>query len=560
MIEKEIKHIAYQLQRNKKEGNPGAIVFIGAGCSVSAGIPTVDKIIEYVLEEYKDHPDIEKLDRKSSYVDLMECLGPLERNKIFKNYVDKAKINVSHIYLAHLMITEYVDYIVTVNFDNLAQRALALYNNFPPIYDISILKDLTTTTLDTKSITYLHGQYQGLWQLNTKDEMNKVRENEIAKSIFEKISNNRLWIIVGYSGEDFIFNQLIKLGRFNNGIYWIGFRDYPPSEHVQSELLNKPNTESFLVKGYDADSFFLKLNAELKNDHPKIFDSPFSFLANLQNSIIDIDDSDEYKFVKERFIGSKNLVQDAIHRYEKSESDRLQMSNEDIERSQLSMKLINCLINGKYEELAELEIQAKNKSYKDTLPIISDIYFNWGTDLGNLADIKFGVEAEEFYLQAFNKFRKAIETKPDQFDAYQCLGFGLGKLAELKSGIEADELYLQAFENYGKAIEIKPDLYEVYSRWGTDLAKYAAKKTGSEAKSLNLMAFEKLIKASELGGGSYNLACLFAITSQHNEALYWLGICLNNKEVLFEQIENDNDWDELRTNPQYEILKQQFSK
>lgn len=118
--------------------------------------------MEYVLDNYKDNPDIKCLPPKPSYADLMQCLGPVQRRKIFKYYVEKAKINVSHIYLAHILVNDYVDYVLTVNFDNLAQRALALYNIFPPTYDISILKDLTTTTLDIKSITYLHGQYNGL--------------------------------------------------------------------------------------------------------------------------------------------------------------------------------------------------------------------------------------------------------------------------------------------------------------------------------------------------------------------------------------------------------------
>ena len=229
MIEKKIEHIAYQMQQNKKSGQPGAIVFIGAGCSITAGIPSADKIVDYVLENFKDNPDIKGFAKKPTYAELMECLGPIQRNKIFRHYVEAAKINVSHIYLAHLMEKDYVDYIVTVNFDNLAQKALALYNIFPPTYDISILKDLTTTSLDTKSITYLHGQYNGLWQLNTKEEMNKVIESNTAKSIFDKIANNRLWILVGYSGDDFIFDQLIKLGRFDNGLYWVGHKGIEPT-------------------------------------------------------------------------------------------------------------------------------------------------------------------------------------------------------------------------------------------------------------------------------------------------------------------------------------------
>ena len=211
MIEKRIDHIAYRLGENRKNGQPGAIVLIGAGCSVSAGIPSARVIVEEVMEKYGKNPDICAFTSKPTYADLMACLGPVQRKAIFRDYVGKARINVSHIYLAHLLIEGFVDYILTVNFDDLALRALALYNIFPPVYDLSILKDLTTTTLDTGSLTFLHGRHNGLWQLNTHEEMAKIHTGNIAGSILNKIANNRPWIVVGYSGDDFIFDHLVSL-------------------------------------------------------------------------------------------------------------------------------------------------------------------------------------------------------------------------------------------------------------------------------------------------------------------------------------------------------------
>jgi tetratricopeptide (TPR) repeat protein len=497
MLEKTIEHIAYQLKQNKAAGEPGAIVFIGAGCSVSAGIPSADTIVNYVLENYKDNPDIKCFSGKPKYAELMECLGPRERNRVFKHYVEAAKINVSHIYLAHLMANSFVDYIVTVNFDNLAQRALALYNIFPPTYDISILKDLTTTSLDTKSITYLHGQYNGLWQLNTKEEMRKVIDSNVANTIFNKISNNRPWIVVGYSGDDFIFDQLVKLGRFDNGLYWVGYKDNEPTIKVKTDLLDKPNTESFWVKDYDADSFFLKLNAELKNENPKIFDVPFSFLSELQDGIIDIDESEEYKSVKERFDGSKKMVIDAINRYENAEEDT-SLTNNEIEVNKLRKDLINCLIDKNYEELAELENNLKGNESVGLFSIVSDIYSNWGNDIGKLAKIKSDEDTEAMFQLSFEKFNKAIEMNPDNHKAYNNWGIYLGKLAEAKSDKIAEELYNQAFEKFSKAIEIKPDKHEAYFNWGTYLGYLAKTKSGAEAETLYLQALEKYSKAIEV--------------------------------------------------------------
>lgn len=498
MFEKRIEHISYQLQQNKKNSQPGAIFFIGAGTSISAGIPTSDKIIDYTLSLYKDNPDIRCFEKKPSYAEIMECLSPRERNKIFRHYVENAKINVSQIYLAHLMYQGFVDYIITTNFDNLTQRALALYNIFPPTYDISILKDLTTTSLDTHSIIYLHGQYNGLWQLNTKEEMRKVIENDVAKTIFNQITDNRLWVVVGYSGDDFIFDQLVRMGRFDNGLYWVGFKDNEPSTRVQEALLNKTNTESFWIKGYDSDSFFLKLHSELKNEGPKIFSTPFSFLSELQEGINDIDDNEEYRSVKERLSKTKKMVFDAINRYERIEKVKPIMTGDEIEHTQLAQALIKCQITENYKDLSYLEKIVIKKGYSDLLAHVANIYFNWGTYYIYLAKTKSNSEIERTYLQAIEKYRKAIEVKPNFHESYSNWGNALCDLAVTKSGQEAENLFIQAFEKFKKAIEINPDNHVAYFSWGTQLGNLAGLKSGNEAESLFYQAFEKYKKAAEL--------------------------------------------------------------
>ena len=130
----------------------------------------------------------------------MGCLQPYDRDELLKGYIDNAKINVTHIYLAQLLFNGYVDYVLTVNFDNLMLRALSLFNVFPSTYDMAILKDLTTTKFKEKSIVYLHGQHHGVWLLNTDEEMKKV--STTVPRIFDSIKNKRPWVFIGYSGKD----------------------------------------------------------------------------------------------------------------------------------------------------------------------------------------------------------------------------------------------------------------------------------------------------------------------------------------------------------------------
>ena len=291
-----IEELAYILKQAEKNKQPKPIFFLGAGASKSGNIPLARDIIKDILDKYSNSPAIKKLeDKDKSYSKLMECLQPYERDKLLKGYIDKAKVNVTHIYLAQLISKGFVDYVLTVNFDNLMLRALSLFNIFPSTYDMAILKDLTTSTFKEKSVVFLHGQHHGLWLLNTEEEMKKV--NETVPRIFDSIKNNRPWIFIGYSGDDPIFEHVKKLGRFDNGLYWITYNNNDPNKKVK-EFLDTPNTNAFIIKGYDSDSFMLKLNNELELEQPKIINKPFTSIGEMLDNIVDIDDDEHFNGIK----------------------------------------------------------------------------------------------------------------------------------------------------------------------------------------------------------------------------------------------------------------------
>ena len=144
---------------------------------------------------------------------------------------------------------------------------------------------------------------------------------------------------------------------------------------------------------------------------------------------------------------------------------------------------------------------------------------------------------------------QALAIKPDKHEALYNWGFALSDQAKTKSGVEADELFKQSYEKYAKAVEIKPDKYEAFNNWGAALAAQAKTKSGAEADDL----FEKAINLFEksesilVGSSAYNLACLFALTSQEEKCQNWLMISkdtnnLPNREYL----EGDSDLDSIR--------------
>lgn len=58
----------------------------------------------------------------------------------------------------------------------------------------------------------------------------------------------------------------------------------------------------------------------------------------------------------------------------------------------------------------------------------------------------------------------------------------------------------------------------------------------------------------ELGSGGYNLACLHSIKGDREEALKLLDSSLSKSEVTIEHIDDDDDWDNLREDPDFIAL------
>ena len=189
-----------------------------------------------------------------------------------------------------------------------------------------------------------------------------------------------------------------------------------------------------------------------------------------------------------------------------------------------------------------------------------EAYNNWGAALCQLAEIKSGNEAEKLYTEAFEKYKLATTYKKDKHEAYYNWGIALVELAETKSGNKAEELYTKAFEKYKLATTYKKDDHEAYYNWGNALSNLAKTKSGNEAEKLYKEAFEKYNLAIKHGGESYNLACLYAIRNQKAEALKYLEQTLSRNEITVEFVEQDEDWKELRNDPDFQDLLSRYKK
>ena len=127
-----------------------------------------------------------------------------------------------------------------------------------------------------------------------------------------------------------------------------------------------------------------------------------------------------------------------------------------------------------------------------------------------------------------------------------------------KSGSEAEKLYNEALDKYQEAIKYKLDYHEAYYNWGNALIYLAQIKSDSEAEGLYEEAIEKYQQAIKYGAYSYNLACLYALRNRKEEALKYLDRTLSRGDVSEKLVEEDNDWEALRDDPDFKRLLAQY--
>ncbi|MBO6185601.1 MAG: hypothetical protein J6O88_13085 [Chryseobacterium sp.] len=548
-----IEDIAYLIKQAKDKDENKPIIFLGAGASASAGIPLVGKIIEDILELHKDKPSIKRLteEQKKDYYKLMSALSAQERRSLFYNYIndEKVKLNVTHIYLAQMLKEGLIDYVLTSNFDDLMLKACAMFNFIPPVYDVSILNDFTTTTFLEKSVTYLHGQHHGQWLLNAVGELTKVKD--AIPKIFERICNNRTWIVVGYSGEDELLNEIAKIGSFENELYWVGYNESPLSEQVKKKLFSNSRTNAYHIKGYDSDSFFLKLHSELGIQTPEIFNKPFSFLKTMLETVrdIQIDKKSEHKTlfegVQERMEISKKQVSEAIELIENKESEE-----------QLMQRIIEKAIKHDFsiKDAVIFEAEIEKNKYGKALKTLGNYYGEWGIEKAKsfrqnhskvdledaIANLKKGMEfnpsnplmysnlaiitfEEIIFNEGPNEFDKVLdlfheaENLESDYQLYCNWGIALSHMGEIT---KEEKYFKQSFLKFEKAIEINPLYKDVYFNWARALDEFSKINNDKEILREIVSMYKKAL----------------SVDDKNIETRNYLGISLKNLAT----IENDD--------------------
>jgi Tfp pilus assembly protein PilF len=490
--------------QNAKSRKRGCVLLIGAGCSVKAGIPAASGFVEIIKDRYK------LAYQRAPAKTYPKCMGELllsERRDLIAQYVDKARINWAHLCIALLMQDGYVDRVLTTNFDLLVARACAMLGVFPATYDFATSQLLKKADIPDQAVFYLHGQRTGFVLMNTDEDMKK--HSELLGPVFEDAGSGRVWIVVGYSGEnDPVFAHLAGMQRFDNGLYWIGYGDQEPASHVREQLLTQDDKDAFFTKGFDADSFFVSLTRALDIFPPDVVARPFSYLQRTLTHIAPFTDPTQ-TFEDDVMRTPRDWIVSAIDQFETEtpawEEIVIRGGRPEMEIQKrpalLTVAARYLLLQGHYKEALAFRKDFDESPSAELADVLSMAYVMRGNQSLDHAKATTGHEADGLFAEAREMYQAALEIKPDREEALHNWGNLLLDLAKAKTGQEADTLFAEAEKKYETANRIKPDRHGVLINWGNLLLERAKRKTGAEAQQLFVTAEEKYKAALDIKPG-----------------------------------------------------------
>ena len=367
-------------------------------------------------------------------------------------------------------------------------------------------------------------------------------------------------LVVGYSGaNDPVFDHLSQLTGFDNGLYWVGYRDDEPAVHVHEQLLLR-NGGAFYTSGYDADEFFIKLTQELGIFPPEIISHPFSHLEHVFETFTPFTPNEQVSGI-DVTATPREWVRSAIDIFEKPdatvEAQRLFMSGDyrgvvalyELQPGPLSPVLAE-FVSGAYVLLAEeLFRQAKAgedadrdhlldqaaEKYQAALSVQQDRHDalnNWGNLLAERG--KRATKSDEgwyFFEQAIEQFQAALDINPRNEFAFFNWGNTLVSWAKSKSGKEAVELLKRAKERYENSLVINPSKWEAICGWGNALLELAKRSTPEEADDYFNEANDKYRRAHSTSPEQYqtllgwgNVLLEWSRTKKREEAVRLIGL------------------------------------
>lgn len=249
--------------------------FLGAGCSVAAGIPAAGDIIwecksriycsehgipraqvsdihdpkiQGIINEHLIsrgvYPKTEADGDEYTYYFEKAMSSPADRHTYIKELVSKASPSYGHLILASLAKVSKAPIVWTTNFDRLYESAIySIYKSANDLFVADLGEpDKANQAIDNRTIPLLvkiHGDFHSERLKNTKPELQS--QDEKIRQALIRASTTYGMCVIGYSGRDKSVMDALKSaasvkGNFPHGIFWFTRPGNKPLESV-TELI-----------------------------------------------------------------------------------------------------------------------------------------------------------------------------------------------------------------------------------------------------------------------------------------------------------------------------------
>jgi tetratricopeptide (TPR) repeat protein len=445
---------------NKRK--PQLAFFLGAGASFESGIMLAgqmmklfkEKIFNIYCREIIDDKEKDKWLKKQDWYksgkDEYGCLfekafdTKAGRQRFIENICSQNPLtqkvvqpSFGYVILADLLLRNYVNAILTTNFDDLVYISSTTFTgNRPIVYAYGILASEMKMLSSHSKVLKLHGDYLYSNIVNTGDEMSKQSQalkepyNDIKEAIsslnmerqVRTVFDNFGVVVIGYSGGDKTVMELLDNVSRDNGFYWCYVKGDNPNEEV-CNLVKSKNGKFIEIEGFDA---LMKGISDV---------TEFS-LDELLKSIDERKEKLKEAYIKFDQKYSKESLKDYAEELKEDVKENL---NEKLSAN-------DYFIMG-YEESDKTNYSLAEKYYRESIRLNPHNAFVY-TNLGYLLyrNNKNLDEAKVLY-------KKAIEIDPNDYIAYNNLGNLLAK---------DESRFIDAELAYNKAIEINPNFASAY--------------------------------------------------------------------------------------------------
>lgn len=262
------------------------VLLLGAGASITSGIPAADKTVERVArwawcKEHGRHPEDMSIRRSDYwpwltsqswyrpslsladlYPDAIDNLLGVKRDRraFFEQLINPPDVPPSRGYVALTQILHqgWISTVLTTNFDQCLEKAAIQHNRPHRLISINTPADyvMFSSAPQDPQLVFLHGSVKHYTDRNLTDEVQALDAQLVDR--LRPLLRDHPIIVVGYRGTEAsvmkdLFLAQAATGGFLHGVYWCVRDASAPFSPFVSQLAHKigSNFQVVQIKGFD---------------------------------------------------------------------------------------------------------------------------------------------------------------------------------------------------------------------------------------------------------------------------------------------------------------------